>query len=527
MSFTLRLAPDLLAVEAGATTPLSLNIASRGEAAEKLEIQVEGLDPEWIATPEPVFTVEPGEDHVERIFFKPGRVSESLAGNYPFVVRARSLDTGEAKTAAGVLQIKPYNHIAMEIGPKKGYYSRARKHNVFQVTVINLGNTEHTVQLFGNDPEDECAFDFEQETFVLGPGQSKIVNVAVTPKTERTFSSSRLFGFSISLRSTSAPSVSASAQAQLEQRPIISLGYIAFGVMVLLVLLAWFALLPKPATVTLTAIPSQVIQGDSVHISWDSKDATRVQVTVNGKVWQDDVPSNPAGLDYKTTTAGPLTIEATPYKDQTAGKLKRQVITVDSPPFVEEPKIDVFEPMQKTVNVGENAILKYKFGGEVKSAKLSPTQQDVDLNLSEIQVTPTQVGVNEYTLIAYNSAGKLVSKKVSIMVKEKIDVTIDTFDITPPIVANVGDAVTVSWKVSKSTKVQLSVNGVAMDVAAEGSRAVSIASATTITLIATDDKSHRVTRTKTIRPPLTSPPPDANPTPPPAGAGAPVTGGQP
>src|SRR5256885_1805032 len=108
MSFTIRLSQDLTAVEAGATVPLSIEVVNKGEAEDRYEMQVEGIDPEWTASPEPVFTVGPGETHSQKVFFKPPRSSESIAGNYPFVVRVRSLNSGDARTAQGVLQIKAF-----------------------------------------------------------------------------------------------------------------------------------------------------------------------------------------------------------------------------------------------------------------------------------------------------------------------------------------------------------------------------------------------------------------------------------
>src|SRR5207253_10995896 len=126
-------------------------------------MQVEGIDPEWTASPEPVFNVGPGETHSQKLFFKPPRASESLAGNYPFVVKVRSLNSGDARTGQGVLQIKPFNHLGMEISPKKGYSSPVRQLNNFTLTVMNLGNTEHTLQMSGADPEEECTYEFDSD----------------------------------------------------------------------------------------------------------------------------------------------------------------------------------------------------------------------------------------------------------------------------------------------------------------------------------------------------------------------------
>src|SRR5579862_472827 len=102
MSFTIRLSADLTAAEAGATVPLSIELTNKGSDVDRYEMQVEGLDPEWTASPEPVFNVGGGETHSQKVFFKPPRSSESGAGNYPFVVKIRSLNSGDSRTAQGV-----------------------------------------------------------------------------------------------------------------------------------------------------------------------------------------------------------------------------------------------------------------------------------------------------------------------------------------------------------------------------------------------------------------------------------------
>src|SRR5258708_4913693 len=142
MSFLARLATDLITVEAGATTPTSIEIINRDDAADQFELSIEGLDPEWTAVPVPVVSIEARETQEEKLFFKPPRVSESSAGNYPFVLRIRSLTSGEARTVQGVLTVKPYNHLSIELSPKKGYVSPVAHHNTFEATLVNLGNTE-------------------------------------------------------------------------------------------------------------------------------------------------------------------------------------------------------------------------------------------------------------------------------------------------------------------------------------------------------------------------------------------------
>jgi hypothetical protein len=113
MSFSVRISSDLVSVEAGATVPLGIEVANRSDEADRFEMEVEGLDPDWTAVPVPTFAADPRDIQTEKVFFKPPRVSESSAGTFPFVIRIRSLVSGEVRTAQGILEIKPYHHLSI------------------------------------------------------------------------------------------------------------------------------------------------------------------------------------------------------------------------------------------------------------------------------------------------------------------------------------------------------------------------------------------------------------------------------
>ncbi|MFQ3667564.1 MAG: hypothetical protein SNJ61_01555, partial [Fimbriimonadaceae bacterium] len=207
MSFTVRLGADVVPVEPGATVPVTVEIANRSDEVDQYEIGVQGVDEDWVAIPVPVVSVDAREIHVEKFFFKPPRTSESLAQDYPFVVSVRSLTTGETRTAQAVLSIKPFHHLSMEISPKKAVLGPIRSDAVYRVTILNLGNTEHTLNMVGTDPEDALTYEFDQVSVTVGPGQTKVVDVRPVPVAKRPFSSPRLHGFSVTARSTQVPSV--------------------------------------------------------------------------------------------------------------------------------------------------------------------------------------------------------------------------------------------------------------------------------------------------------------------------------
>lgn len=507
MAFSVRLSPDQISVEAGASLPVAVIVANKGETPDPVELQVEGIDGEWVAVPEPTFTIEPGEERTERIFFKPARVPENTAGNYPFVVRVRSLESGEAKTASGVLEIKPFNNLSIEVNPRKVVHSPTKPQSDFAVTVMNLGNTEHTVQMFGSEPDDECGFEFEQDVFALGPGQSRTLRLTVEPRSKKVIAGTKLYGFTASARSVHHPNTAASAQAQLEQRPLLTPGVLAFLAFAALMLLAWFALTPKPPVVSLTVLPPQVLQGETIHITWQARESTRIRLTINGTVIGEDLPVQ-GDYEYKATTTDPILVSATPYKDSKAGAPKAQTVTVTVPPQAPEPAILQFEARDRVITFGESIFLKYKFNPAVTKALLAPTQQPLDLNASEIEIKPGAEGSIEYKILAYNATGKLVtSRPIRVTVNPKVDVLITSFDVTPLEVGE-GEAVTISWNVGKAAKVMLFVGDKSVAVPSQGSQMVTMTQTTTIKLVAQDDANHSVSRSRVVKVRKADPIPD-------------------
>lgn len=540
MSFTIRLDQDLTTVEAGATAPLSIEVVNRGEAPERFEIQVEGIDPEWTATPEPTFLIGGGESTSQKVFFKPPRSSESGAGNYPFVVRVRSLESGEAKTAQGVLQIKPYHHLSMEISPKKGYSTPMRQANTFMVTVMNLGNTEHTLQLSGADPEEVCAYDFQNDQITVSPGQQKDVQVTVNTANTSLVANSRLFGFSISARSIQNPNVSASTQGQLEIRPLLSFGNLAVAVLLVAVIILWYAFRPQPPAISLWTDRSTIFQGETATIHWRAANAKSVRLEIvrnrdvdsgSQKTQTDNEQDLPLqGLqEIVTSNEDTITIKAIAVgENKTVEANPVLTINVQPKPIAPLPKLLKFRASQDRVKLGDSVLLTFDYGTDVNKLVLSPTNEEILPPVKQIEVRPTQTGDVTYELFAYNDQGGHTSKKLTVTVFQASDANILTFVASPQTIAAPDNKTHVTWNVSNAALVQLDdgsgalrtvdpVNGEGIDIYTD--RTI------TLTLIATDSKG--VTTKKALKinykplPPPTPPPTDEGG----SGGAATTTGG--
>jgi hypothetical protein len=497
MSFSVQVTPDLVPLEAGATTPISVVVVNKGTEADRYEMEIEGIDPEWKAVPVGVFGVDAEETHTEKVFFKPPRASESLAGNYPFVVRVRSLISGDSRTVQGVAQVKPFHHLSMEIDPKKGFISPTRKQNIFDVTLVNLGNTEHTLQLLANDPEDACAYEFDQEQVTIGPGQQRDVELVADPTTKPIFSGGRLIGFTVSARSSSAPSVVASAQAQLEQRPLLTPTTLAVFVLLVLLFGAWFMMMPKPPAITLAVTPQRALQGTTVTVNWDAEHAKRVIVRAgNEEIYNGTEPRGQ--MTYPLTTPGVVTFVAQAIN----GDRKvddTQEVTVETPAPVPPPRILSLSASPTRVRLGEPFVMKYSLSDNVTEAVLQPTGERIDQVLNEQEVRPERTGQIQYTLVVKNSVGEVARKSFTVSVYDESDARILEFRPSAKNVPAADARVTITWQVIGAERVELKAgSNEASVVGPSGSQEFVLGAKTTFTLSAIDAKGRPVSRQTTV-----------------------------
>ena len=443
-----------------------------------------------MVVPVPEFVAEAGETLNEKIFFKPPRTSESLAGNYPFVVRVRSLETGESKTSQGVIQVRPYHYISMELLPRRGTVSPLKKRTAFRATVMNLGNTEHTLQFFGSDPDDACFFEFEQEQVTVGPGQQKSVEIQVGAQGSRFFSGAKLYNFVISARSLSSPSVLSSSQAQLESRASVTPTTLAVILFFALLGWVWLGAIPKTPSMSLVVAKSSALVGEAVDVSWSARYADAVYIKFDGE--ERVSPEAVGHFRWTFNKAGTHTISAVPKRNELQGATVERLIVVSDPPPAPEPVIQSLEVSPKTVKLGDVYTLKYALLNAV-SARIGETMDPLDLNVNERQFTATKPGDLIYTVVAVGSDPKKpATKTFKIKVLDESKAMILSFTADPSELDAAGK-VTLKWQVTNAAAVTLLLDGkeTTVDPAQPGLE-IPINATSWITLKAVDDKNKAI-----------------------------------
>jgi hypothetical protein len=461
MSFTIRLANDEATVEPGSSVPVAFEIVNSGDKEAEFEVSLEGLDPEWAAIPVPTLWVEPGETKVERVFIKPPRESESKAGIYPFVIRVRSMDSGEAKTVQSSLAVNSFSNVSIEATPKRASVNVSNRATVFDVTVMNLGNTDENLQIYASDVDDLIAFDFGISQLNLAPGQQTVVQMTATAAKAKAFQGMAIAPVTVSTRSSDNPAVAASSQVHVEVRPIVSPGPLIAILGVLVVLVGWILSIPKaPLIDSYSVEPREALIGQSFDVTWDTSNASSVTI-VYGTTTLDKLPPD-----------GQTKLPASELGDQEiqiyaiAGKVRSEAITVPvkvtEPPTVPEAAILSFSAKQTEVPIGSSVVLEYRLNDAATYAYLEPIGQ-IEPKANSIQVpSPPDdlpgkgVKTITYTLMVKNVTGKEAPvKKVTVRFVKDSKAVISTFEANPVEVDPLIGRTTIRWQVSNAVRVVL------------------------------------------------------------------------
>ncbi|RYJ05133.1 MAG: hypothetical protein EON52_13160, partial [Actinomycetales bacterium] len=207
--------------------------------------------------------------------------------------------------------------------------------------LVNLGNRSLPVQLTASDPEDACAYVFEQDHVEIGPGQQKDVTVRANPRRSPFLASGRLIGFTVTARATDTNNVATQAQAQLEQRAVLSPLSLVFLLFLGALAGGWWISRPQKPTISLLAEPSQVVQGGTITMTWSASPGSMVHIeNEKGDVVYDGNTST-GKKTYRVDRSGTLVFTATANRDGL--KADPTVITVEAtapevapPPVIRE-----------------------------------------------------------------------------------------------------------------------------------------------------------------------------------------------
>ena len=259
----------------------------------------------------------------------------------------------------------------------------------------------------------------------------------------------------------------------------------------------WAFTRPKPVEILEFAVePSTIQQGGTAILRWHVANASEVSITPDIGVVKENAGSRQI-VPSQTTT----------YHLMARGRggvaEREVVVTVLPAPEPPPPAILSFKAEPPQVTKGEPVTLSWQVQNATKLL-LSPIGE-LDPLLTSVRDTPAVT--TTYTLVAINTAGQKVEKKMTVKVRDPNALEVLEFKAEPAVIT-AGGTVTLRWRVQAASRVIID-NGIG-EVTPQGETVVSPTEDTTYTLTATNDageelkKSVRVTVTAT--PPVTTPP---------------------
>lgn len=238
------LSPPEIKVAAGAE-PVELNAVVRNASptVDQYRIEIENLDPSWYTVTVDSVALFPGDSASIPIKLHPPKNSNTRAGHYTFIVRARSnADPSLVGVTKGVVQIGSYSIFQAELAPKR---ASGRKGN-FRLNLSNGGNSEVQLDLSGRDAENKLRFGFRPSRPTVVPNTKKSIPVVVKPKGIHLVGQEERYQFIITAQPTDGTEKDArEAQGELAHKPMFATWKWPLAFLALLLLLfVWAAFKP-------------------------------------------------------------------------------------------------------------------------------------------------------------------------------------------------------------------------------------------------------------------------------------------
>ncbi|MCB9077512.1 MAG: transglycosylase SLT domain-containing protein [Anaerolineaceae bacterium] len=226
---------------------IHITISNAGQTAALFDLEVLGLNPDWLIIPDLKLTLQPGQRRVVPITIKPPRLPGSRAGVHHFAVKATSLAyPNRYCQQRATLTIRPYFDFLIEaLTPRQQALTWFKPAAEYELTVTNTSNISTRLALTGSDRESLCHFEFElpgetalanQIDLLLLPAETVSIPLRVSPTikpwlglTARTHH----FTLTTSLRDETK---SRSVLGQLDQKPLAGPGLMALLICGLVIL---------------------------------------------------------------------------------------------------------------------------------------------------------------------------------------------------------------------------------------------------------------------------------------------------
>lgn len=236
LPFRLLLDEPQQSVAPGARLQMTLIIENLADYEYPVSIELRGLDPEWAKSNRREAMLEPGLQTQAMISVRPPRSSSTQPGLYPLTIRV-AVKEDPSKVLEAVREIDIVGYAGLGVAMR-----HARSSDGFHLAVQNQGNTPLNLQLEGYQREDLLRFRFHPAQFVLPPGETQQVSLAIKPASGRPFGSGKAIPFAAIAKSRDGAGFQAPVMDKYVLRPTWPNWLIGAGVPILVGAVFVFAL---------------------------------------------------------------------------------------------------------------------------------------------------------------------------------------------------------------------------------------------------------------------------------------------
>jgi len=180
MGVSVTLSDVTLDVVPGDEAVCTVTVRNTGNVIDQIGVDVVGAAAAWSVVEPPVLNIYPGDVVEARVYLRPPRAAQPLAGDLRYGVRATSLeDPAGSSTAEGTIVVAPFTELRVALVPQISRGSRRGKH---KIDVSNLGNVAVGTQISAVDPDDALTFAVPRPALVAHPSLVTQSRFAAVPR---------------------------------------------------------------------------------------------------------------------------------------------------------------------------------------------------------------------------------------------------------------------------------------------------------------------------------------------------------
>ncbi|NTV63239.1 MAG: protein kinase, partial [Oscillochloris sp.] len=269
---------ETLTLTPGRPAIFRMTLLNLGSIVDHFTVSAEGVPAEWITGPAAQVQLNPGNKEPVALNVLVPQVPESLAKEYPVIIRARSRENArESNIADALWTVLPFTSSTFDLRPKK---RRCLIKAKYRIQLQNQGNAQAIYSLSASDEEETLDYQFANEQLTLEPAAIGRTELLVRPRQSLWFGQSAQHRFTV-VAKPSGQGDTHNSLAQLSQNvffPRWLLMLMLLGVLVALVGF-WFSYRPK--ITSLSTVPQVPVAGHSFAVMWQVTNGPIIELLVN------------------------------------------------------------------------------------------------------------------------------------------------------------------------------------------------------------------------------------------------------